>query len=814
MKLSFIFRATTIVGLAASLGLTGCAKKDPVPGEDTGSVSAAPPPASPQAGPASDPEPAPGAEAPVSAVAQSSTTEPGTQASAIDAREPNSAEPVETTEALAARLGAKARQDLEEASSPYLREAGRQSVQWLAWGTESLELARVLDRPILLCIGAGWCHSCKSMDRDTYSDPAVAELINAGFIPVRVDRDERPDLDERYQAAYAAINRRPGGYPLTVFSLPDGRPFESVGYVAPRDNEGEVGMANVLGQVLDIYASRRADAAQMASAVEEIVARSGVDPSGKATPDLELLHKLQASIAREYDSRREVFGRKGQPHFPTPGAALALLHYYSDFDDRKALSTAVDSLSRYYRSGLRDNVLGGYFRYAADEDLKQPRFEKLLYVQAEMLRANAAAYAATGKYLYREATSDTLRFVRDTLESGEGAGFYASQDADLDTGDNGSYYTWTADEVRKVVGDGVEAKVFLRYLNVDEKSRTPSVLHPTSRMQSVAESLKISRQEAIKHLDYVQLLLHRSRMSQDRAPYVNKTLISSWNSAMISAYLDVYRYVGDVEAREYALNTANLIMEKMISPEHGVARRYYKGAAGGFGFLEDQVRLADALIHCFEVSGKHEYLETATSLMEFVEARFLDPASGLYFDRDEARPVGLLHVRRHALADGATPSANAVAAMNWYRLYQLSGKQEHYDRAERIVSVALGQKGLEGTAAATYLRALALLVNGAPKVVVVGNPEEEATQVMHKAALSVFRMGKLVEVLSPAEAAKTDYRPSKDGQAIAYVCTAAACAPPVRDPEKLPAVIKSFAKQVGTTEAAGAKASDKDAEEE
>lgn len=761
---------------------------------------AVPPAAAPAPIPSSSPSPAGAALSPAeSSTSPALTPAPSPEASAEPALLPHApAEARQTSAPVAASpaLPSEPPVPLNQSSSPYLRQAARLPVKWSSWSAEALQRARSLNRPVLICIGANWSHACQVMDQTTWSDPEIARLVNEEFVAIRVDRDERPDLDARYQAAHAAINRRAGGYPLTVFALPDGRPFESLGFVGLESSGGQVGMKDVLRQISSIYSERLADAERMADAVERTLAQAAAQPGRTAELDEDLVHRLHGTVSRQYDAKTETFGPSGQPKFPAAPAILALLHYYSDYGDSAALSAAGNALSRLYLSGLRDSVMGGYFRYAEDDALQKPQFEKLLNVQAEMLSANALAHAATGKYLFKEAAQDVLVFIRDTFEAPETGGFYSSQEADLGPGDNGSYFTWTEDEVHEIVGNRTAANVFIRYFNIDKGRGGRSVAYPTAKMQSVADTLKISRTEGIRHLDDVQQKLHDARMAQD-APYVNKTMIASWNSAMIGAYLDVYKYLGDTEARDFALKSANFLMRNMLSPEKGVARTLYKNQASGYGFLEDQVRFAEALLQCFEVSGQHEYLETATRLMEMVEARYLDPATGLYVDRIDAEPVGLMEVALRPVADTVSPSPNAVAAMNWYQLYQLTMKSEYRDRAERLVAAAAAQPGVEGLAACTLSRAAALVINGAPKVLVVGPVDDAGTRRMHETALPVFRMGKVVEVMSPEEAARTDYKPARDGRPITYVCTAATCAPPVREAEKLPDLIRRFARPEG-----------------
>jgi hypothetical protein len=687
---------------------------------------------------------------------------------------------------------------LADMSSPYLRDAAKSPVHWMPWGKAAFDRAARLNRPVLLSIGASWCHWCHVMDDQTYSNPGIARTINENFVAIKVDRDERPDIDERYQTAHYLINRRSGGWPLTIFALPDGRAFESLTLLAPEPRNDQPGMTDVLQQVIKVHKDRREDAVKQADLIEKGIGSPWIDTSKKADPNEKLVRSVRDAIARSFDSENGGFGRKSDPKFPSGGALMFLLHFHSDYGDKAALEMVSKSLTAYYKGGLRDNVLGGYFRYSADGKFEKSHVEKLLYVQGELLSAFSNAYAATGKKMFKDAALEILRFSADTLERREG-GFHASQDADMGPDDDGSYFTWTAGEIDRIAGSGTETDVFKKYMNVaagtENGKETRSALRSDASLQSVADSFKISYNDAQKALDSVRKKLRDARLAQDKVPYVDKTVIASWNGAMVSAYLDSYRYLGTAETRDFALKTMDFILNNMVSETEGVAHAYVKNTASVYGLLDDQVQTAAALVDCFEVAGRRDLLETAESLMGFVEAKFLDNTTGLYRDRITGEDFhGLLKVARLHVFDNPTPAANAVAAITWFRLFQATGKQEYKDRAARMVNAVAAQDDFWGPPAGTYARALALLASGSAKAVVVGDAADENLARMREAALSVFRAGKLVEVLTPAEAEKTDYPPAKDGKAIAYVCTPETCAPPVRDADKVVELLKGFGK--------------------
>jgi uncharacterized protein YyaL (SSP411 family) len=556
-----------------------------------------------------------------------------------------------------------------------------------------------------------------------------------------------------------------------------------------------MGMAEILKQVREVYNNQRSAVEKQASLVEAGVARSGIDPARKAEVTAESLSKLIKSVEKEYDSSRGGFGPATGPKFPSGGALALLLQSYSDDGAKDRLDKVTRTLTTYYRSGLRDHVMGGFFRYASDGEFRRPHFEKKLHVQAELLSAYCLAYAASRQSLLKEAAQEILRFSRETLEN-EGGGFFASQAADVEPGDNGAFYRYSVDEVKRIAGDE-DAAVFNRYLNIGAEGNTDkegrSVPFATASLQAAADAVGVSREAAQKSLDNARRKLRTERTGRDKQPYVDKTIISSWNALMISAYLDAYRYLGETRARDFALQTADFMLDRMVSETDGVARSLSKGQTSVYGLLEDQVLLAAALLDCFEVSGNKDYLDTAVSLMEFVEAKYLDPTTGLYLDRvPESGAPGLLGTPRFNILDNPTPAPNAVAALNWYKFYQATQDEKHLEKARRLVEVVVGQEQFGGTVAATYGMALSYILKAPPKVLIIGKPEDPAVAAMREAALPVFRMGKFVETLTPEQAKETDYKPARDGGVIVYVCNAENCAPPTNSKEKVVELIKTF----------------------
>jgi len=687
----------------------------------------------------------------------------------------------------AAPAEAEAPVDLAQSSSPYLRAAAKSPVRWSAYSASALKLAAEQKRPVLMDIGTQSNQLSRKMAEETYADAAVAEILNEKFVCLKVDGWQQPDLQTRYANAHRIIHNSEAAFPLTVFALPDGRPFEVVSYLPAKGEGSEAGMAEVLKQVLQLYSEQPEEIGKQADlVVKNLEKLSSGDPAGSF--DAAALKQLSEAMAKA----------ESLPHDSSGAAAMYLLHYGSDTGSKAPVESASNLLLEKFRSKLRDHVLGGYFL----EVEGTPRYEKVLPVQAQLLSANALAFAGTKKALHKEAAQEILRFCRDTLESPNG-GFYAGQDSDSAVAENGAYFTWTRDEILKLGGDGAEARVFAQYLNAGNDR---SALHVTQRLQTAADANGLSYNDANKGLNTIRMKLRDARMQQENVPFVNKAMVTGWTAEMICAYLDAYRYLGDTQARDFALQSADYLINNAVSEKEGVARILYKDAPSQFGHLEDNVKMAAALLQCFQVSAQREYLESAESLLGYVEAKFLDSTSGLYRDSLAGVSGGqmpMLALNYYPIADEGTLGSNAVAAQCWYELYQALAKDEYQERAKRIVDAAGALTGLDISRSGTLGRAASLVVNGAPKVLIIGAAGEAGTQKMHEAALPVFRMGKLVEVLTPEEAAGLPYPAAKDGSAIAYVCTSKNCAPPVKDAAKLADVIRTFGRNGGGSSNAG-----------
>ncbi|HEY1865467.1 MAG TPA: thioredoxin domain-containing protein, partial [Candidatus Acidoferrales bacterium] len=474
---------------------------------------------------------------------------------------------------------------LAHSASPYLRTAANQPVDWHEWGSEAFERARAEDKPILLDIGAVWCHWCHVIDRESYEDPELAALINRLFVAVKVDRDERPDVDTRYQTAVNAISGQ-GGWPLTGFLLPDGRPFYGGTYFPPADAMGRPSFRRVLESIAETFRTRRREVEEAANALVGAVSQAEVFAAARGDWSAQIVDAQIAGILQRFDARQGGFGRG--PKFPHSAAIDLILERYQATHDQQLLQVAQTTLEKMARGGVYDQLAGGFHRYSVDERWLVPHFEKMSYDNSELLKNYVHAYQVTRNPLFREVAAGIVGWVDAVLSDREAGGFYASQDADISLDDDGDYFTWTVDEVRAVLS-AEDARVIELYYDVGpagEMHHNPAknVLWVARESADIARTLGISEADVNRTLvrARAQLLAARERRP---TPYVDTTLYTSWNAMFVSAYLEAAQLLDAAPAlaensaqapaycRAFALRTLDRFLAEAWDDRRGFAHR-------------------------------------------------------------------------------------------------------------------------------------------------------------------------------------------------------------------------------------------------
>jgi len=690
------------------------------------------------------------------------------------------------------------RNELAGSSSPYLRLSAKQPVHWQEWGDDVFALARQLDRPIYLDIGAIWCHWCHEIDRESYDNPEIAALINALFIPVKVDRDVRPDIDKRYQTAVAELTGS-GGWPLTVFLTPDGDVFYGGTYQLPES------LKRVLPQVAEGYRKDREKVRYTARTLRERVA--ALSGGRAATLTADVVRTVVDDLRRNFDGANGGFSTA--PKFPS-GAALSLLvarHVQSG--DRRLLEMAVKTLDGMADGGIRDQLSGRFHRYATDRAWRLPHFEVMLYTQAEALEAYLDAYALSGGERYRRVAEEILAFVRSTFAGPEG-GFYASLDADAFEGDDGSYYTWSVAQLEAGVGPD-EAEVLARHYDIrprGEMAEAPRTKDPTQNVLWVAATPEQIARELRRPAAEVARLIESGRRKMIEArqarptPAVDRSIMTDWNGLMVSAYLKAYETLGDEEARAFALRTLDFILRRSFSATTGLHHSLLGSERLVPGLLDDQVVFARALLDAYEVTGDPAHLARARQIMIWTIENLWDAQGGGFFDRrPDPRAAGLLALPQKPFYDTPVVSGNAVAAQVLNRLYYLTQEPRFRDFARVTIETFAGRTRETGTLMAALGSAAEEYLEYPATAVVIGKAGDPGAAALHRAALASFRPGKIVMRVEPDRVERGQLpavvRPVVDHIApdrwpLALVCSATSCSLPTASATEVATLVRTF----------------------
>jgi uncharacterized protein YyaL (SSP411 family) len=688
---------------------------------------------------------------------------------------------------------------LKDSVSSYLRSAAHQPVRWSPWSEEAFTRAKEQNKPILLDIGAVWCHWCHVMDRESYESEEVARIINENFVAIKVDRDEQPDVDARYQSAISAISGQ-GGWPLTAFLTPEGRPFYGGTYFPPEDHFGRPGFKRVLLSVAQAFREKKAEIEDSAQRLTDALRRAEVFSGARQPFSVGVVDAIVNSAVETFDLHHGGFGRA--PKFPHPAAIDLILERYQATNEKALLTVAATTLEQMARGGVYDQLGGGFHRYSVDERWIVPHFEKMSYDNSELLKNYLHAYQVTGQPFFRETAESIIGWVKDVLSHPDG-GFYASQDADYSLDDDGDYFTWTQSELRAAL-DADEARAAELYYGVEAQgdmhhNPAKNVLHIASTVEEIAARTGRSVEE-------LQPLLFRAREKMLRArsrrptPQVDKTVYVSWNGMFISAFLEAYRILGRTDCREFALKTLDRLVANAYRPSHGFARRLGLGpdAADWLdGVLDDQVFMALALLAAFELTGEARYFRLAEETTRSVIEKYWDAEGGGFFDRRrDAQPLPGLEINRKPFQDSPTPAANSQAAilLTWLHSYTMNG--EYREKAESTLEVFGGLAETYGLFAASYGLAALLHARQPIQVVIVGRPDDARAAELEAAANMVYRFGKAVLRFSPQKAeeglpaglaATLPHLDASDPlrQARAIICVNSACLPPMETAAEL-----------------------------
>jgi uncharacterized protein YyaL (SSP411 family) len=671
-------------------------------------------------------------------------------------------------------------------TSPYLLQHAHNPVNWYPWSEEAFRTAAALDRPILLSVGYSTCHWCHVMERESFEDEEIAAFINANFIAIKVDREERPDVDGVYMTAVQLMTGG-GGWPMTVVMTADKRPFFGGTYFPARDGDrgARIGFLTILRRLVEAYANDKARIAETAARLSEAILKTNEHARREGVPGPEALATAAVALANRYDGVHGGFGRA--PKFPRPSTYGLLLRYWRRTNDAAALKIVTHSLTKMKDGGIYDHVGGGFARYSTDERWLVPHFEKMLYDNAQLAVAYTELYQATGDAEAARVARDVLDYVLHEMTGDEG-GFYSATDADSE-GEEGKFFVWTPAELEEVLGHD-RARAVSAYYGVTARGNFEghNILNVTRSHEEVAAELELTPDELKSVLETSRKMLYDAREKRVH-PLLDDKVLTEWNGQMIGAFaraglaLDEPRYV------DAAKRAADFVLAVLVVDDR-VLRAYRAKKARHLGVLEDYAFFVAALIDVFEATGETKYLERALALQSRQNDLFADDADGAYFttaDDGEA-----LLVREKPIYDGAQPAGNSVAAMNLLRLAELTGDHAHTKRAESIFRT-FGESLERGAMECPQLaQALDFHLDRTKQIVIVESEAGTGAALLDTVRTAYQPNRVLVRVVEEdvAEMAKTiplleGKRVMGDARATAYVCFQQTCKKPTSDPKEL-----------------------------
>jgi uncharacterized protein len=641
-------------------------------------------------------------------------------------------------------------------TSPYLLQHAHNPVDWYAWGPEALERAAQEDKPILLSIGYSACHWCHVMEHESFENEAIAELMNRNFVNIKVDREERPDLDQIYMTA-VQIMTGSGGWPMTVFLLPTGEPIFGGTYFPPDDRYGRPGFRRVLETIAEAYRNRRTEIVENAKGFREHLSRQTFQTKEGERIDASLLDIAYRAMASRFDPREGGFG--GAPKFPPSMSIDFLLRYHHRTGDEHALHMATLTLDKMAYGGMYDQVGGGFHRYSTDDHWLVPHFEKMLYDNALLARVYVDAYRSTGDQLYKRIAEETLDFVVREMRDPNGA-FYSTQDADSE-GVEGKFYVWSNDEFRRVVGE--DANTLADYFDVTAHGNweETNILHVTrppdqqtqAKVEAAKKKLYAAREKRVK-------------------PGRDEKVLTDWNGLMLRAFAEAAAHLGRHDYRVIAEANANFILNTLWDGSH-LLHTYKDGRARFNGYLDDYANLADGLFALYELTFDFKWLDAAVRITDRMIEQFWDDNGGFYFT---GRDHESLLTRTKDFFDNATPSGNSVAADVLLKLSAVSDRQDYREKAESIFLTSAGLLKQYASGFGRLLAAFDFYVGPSKEVALIGSAEP---------FLSILRKRYTPRLVvaggSDDRVALLRNRPMVSGQPTAYVCENFTCKQPVTD---------------------------------
>jgi len=678
--------------------------------------------------------------------------------------------------------------------SPYLLQHAYNPVHWYPWGDEAFEAARKKDKPIFLSVGYSTCHWCHVMAHESFEDPDVAALMNQAFICIKVDREERPDIDQMYMSAAQAMTGR-GGWPLTIILTPEKKPFFAATYIPKTGRYGQAGMMEIIPRIKELWDKNRDELLGSADRILDYLKQTQSQPFAQAADlDAAFLERGYAALASLYDPQNGGFGTA--PKFPAPHNLFFLLRHWHRTGDKHALQMVEATLQAMRLGGIYDHVGNGFHRYSTDAEWLVPHFEKMLYDQALMAIAYTESHQATGKEEYARTAREILDYVLRDMTSPLG-GFFSAEDADSE-GVEGKFYAWTAEELKETL-DKEEFKLFIRLFDVQNFEKGGNILRLLSGLGDAASVLKMSELDLYERLEKIRAKLFLAREKRVH-PFRDDKILTDWNGLMIAALAKAAQALPEAKYATAATKAADFILEKM-QPGEGRLLHRYRGEAGISAHLDDYAFLIWGLIDLYETVFDVKYLKAALQLNQAMMRHFWDKdQGGFFFSADDGEALLL---RKKEFYDGAIPSGNSIALLCLLRLMHLSGQEEWEERAWDLARGFAAADG-QPLGHSMLLCSLDYALGPASDIALLGSLQDAGIIEMLEALRSRYLPNKSVVLVCGEEiremAPFTKDLAQVEGKTTAYVCTDHVCSLPVTGPKEMIQLLEKTGRHDGNSQ--------------
>jgi uncharacterized protein YyaL (SSP411 family) len=675
---------------------------------------------------------------------------------------------------------------LQHETSPYLLQHADNPVDWYPWGEEAFAKAKAEDKPVLLSVGYSACHWCHVMAHESFEDEDTAKLMNDLYVNIKVDREERPDVDDIYMRAVTAMTDH-GGWPMTVFLTPDGRPFYGGTYYPPEPRYGMPAFQQILAGVHDAYKNRREEVEKAASSLADALKRDFLNIGGSIDSlNADLLDAAFKQIAGGFDSTHGGFG--GAPKFPQPMNMEFLLRTYARTKDKKALDMVTFTLKKMARGGIYDQLGGGFHRYSVDTIWLVPHFEKMLYDNAQLSRTYLHAWQITGDVFYKRIAEEIYDYILREMTAPEGS-FYSTTDADSE-GEEGKFFVWSKDELEEILGES--AKIAIEYWGVSARGNFEghNIFNVPNDDEIAAKRLGLTVSELTEKLTAMKDKLYAVR-SQRIAPGLDDKILAAWNGMMLASLAEAARVLGRKDYIQAAVRNGEFLLSAMMK-EDGTLYRTHKGGVSKLnGYLEDYASVIDGLLELYQTTFDEKWFVAARKLADVVLERFPASDGGFY---DTADNHETLIVRPRNVQDNATPSGNTLMAKQLLRLSAYTGEPRYDDAARGTLRLMAEPMRQFGQAFGEALNATDMVVNGIAEVAFVGDPSDEQTQTLLNVVRKPFRPNVITalskeNVDGEVEIPLLNYRVKRGGVPTVYVCHNFMCKMPVTTAAEVEALL-------------------------